>query len=390
MNSADDAERIFVIAEEGYQRYDFVVTFDPDHVAQPNYLTRLLGHFRDPAIGYVQAPQVYYNQDASFIARGAAEETYNYYSSHLMASCGLGHTVVIGSHSAHRVSALREVGGFPAHDAEDLYLTMLYRAQGWQGVYVPEILAMGTAPVDWTGYLGQQARWARSVLDLKRRALPALSGKLTPTERILNLFHGSYYFRPLLLFPVYLVIMTMLVRNEVPGFLEPAPLIALLALAILLQAIDRFRQQFLLDPHRERGFHWRALVLQVAKAPHLGVAVIEVLLGRRPTYRTTPKIRAKRPGRVLAAFHGTLAALVIGAAVIGFVRHGELDPVLRVIAVLLVLQSLSLALTERWRYPAPFDPQLWATRYQAMADVFGPAGPGVTRVVTTPSPGTVR
>ena len=107
----------------GPDRYDLVALFDPDHVPAAGYLLETVGYFRDPAVGYVQAPQVYYNQDASFIARGAAEETYRYYSSGLLAGYGLGHTVVIGSHSVHRVRALTEVGGLPSHDAEDLYLT---------------------------------------------------------------------------------------------------------------------------------------------------------------------------------------------------------------------------------------------------------------------------
>jgi hypothetical protein len=359
----------------GFARYEVIVTFDPDHVAQPNYLTRLLGHFKNPAVGYVQAPQVYYNQDASFIARGGAEETYFYYSSHLMASCGLGHTVVIGTHCAHRVTALQAVGGFPAHDAEDLNLTMLYRARGWEGVYVPEILAMGTAPVDWNGYLGQQARWARSVLDLKLSVLPRLSGKLTRRERVLNLFHGSYYFRPLLLLPVYAVLLAMLLRNDVPRFLEPGPLLALASLGVLLSLIDRFRQQFLLDPERERGFHWRALLLQVAKAPHFAVAVIEVLLRRRRRYRTTPKVRASRPDHLLTAFHVGLASLVAAFSIAGFLRHGRLEPVLIAAASAFLLKSAGLALTELWNYPAPFEPGLWAARHRTMFDVLGPIEP---------------
>jgi len=353
--------------ERGYDRYDMVVTFDPDHVPEPDYLTRLLGHFRDPSIGYVQAPQVYYNQEASFIARGAAEETYAYHSSHLMASCGLGHTVVIGSHSAHRVTALRAVGGFPAHDAEDLYLTMVYRAHGWHGVYVPEILAMGTAPVDWAGYLGQQRRWARSVLDLKRTVLPALFGNLTVTERVLNFFHGSYYFRPLLLFPVYLSLLVLLILNAVPSFLQPAPAGALVGLGLLLAAIDRFRQHFFLDPTREGGIHWRALLLQIAKAPHLAAACFDFALSRRVGYTITPKVRKGRPARALTIFHSGVVAAILGAATVGYLRHDRLEPTLAVLAAAFMAISLLLIWTQWWRFPAPYDPALFAARRRAMA-----------------------
>src|SRR5207302_7238529 len=139
------------------------------------FLSQVLGYFNDPTIGYVQTPQAYYNQHASFIARGAAEEPYGYYSSVQMASYGLGYPIVIGCHNTHRMAALKDVGGFAPHDADDLLITLLYRSRRWNGVYVPRILARGLAPVDWGAYLDQQRRWARSLLDLKIRSYPKVS-----------------------------------------------------------------------------------------------------------------------------------------------------------------------------------------------------------------------
>ena len=70
----------------GLNNYDIITVFDPDHVPVPAFLSRVIGFFDDPSIAYVQVAQAYYNQKASFIARGAAEETYAYYSSVQMAS----------------------------------------------------------------------------------------------------------------------------------------------------------------------------------------------------------------------------------------------------------------------------------------------------------------
>ena len=162
----------------GFTRYDILVAFDPDHVPASTFLTEVLGYFDDPEVGYVQAAQAYYNQRASFIARGAAEETYAYYSSVQMAAYALGYPIVTGCHNTHRVTALQDVGGFAPHDADDLLLTLLYRARGWRGVYVPQILACGLTPVDWPGYLQQQLRWARSVLDIKLRRYGPLARHL--------------------------------------------------------------------------------------------------------------------------------------------------------------------------------------------------------------------
>ena len=47
-----------------------IAAFDPDHVPEAEFLSAVLGYFDDPSVGYVQAAQAYYNQAASFIARG--------------------------------------------------------------------------------------------------------------------------------------------------------------------------------------------------------------------------------------------------------------------------------------------------------------------------------
>ena len=110
-----------------------------------------------------------------------------------MTAYALGYPIVVGSHNTHRTAALRDVGGFAPHDADDLLITILYRAAGWRGVYVPLRLAAGITPVDWGGYLTQQRRWARSVIDVKLRLLPKLGGRLLIRERLTSFMQGLYY-----------------------------------------------------------------------------------------------------------------------------------------------------------------------------------------------------
>jgi cellulose synthase (UDP-forming) len=300
----------------------------------------------------VQAAQAY-NQSAGFVARGAAEETYAYYSSVQMTTYGLGYPIVTGCHNVHRTKALRAVGGFAPHEADDLLITILYRAAGWRGVYVPEVLAEGITPVDWNGYLTQQRRWARSVLDVKIRVFPRLAAKLPLVERVTSLLHGLYYLQGVGSAVGLLMLTWTLVTgtgSEVWGHLYGA---GLLLLGLVLQLCDFFRYRFFLQPGTEGGLHWRSGLLRQAKWPTVLLAVIDASRPRHTAYTITPKSRQPARRALLAVPHGVVA-VVVGAALL--VRPA-LD-VAHALAALSVTMFLLLLATTLHSFPAPYDPEL--------------------------------
>jgi cellulose synthase (UDP-forming) len=351
--------------DSALDRYDVIVAFDPDHVPDRDFLVHVLGYFADPEVGYVQAAQVYYNQAASLVARGAAEETYAYYSSIQMSSYAVGYPIVTGCHNAHRSVALREVGGFAAHEADDLLITILYRARGWTGVYVPLRLAVGLTPVDWAGYLNQQRRWARSVLDVKLRLFPKLAPQLRFRERLFSFAHGLYYLHGLATAAIVALLVYMLITGSAPRVVAVETLPPVLALVAILFACDLYRQRFFLEPRRERGLHWRAGILRLAKWPWVLLAAWDAVTRRYGPYVVTPKARpGARPARLLAPH--LLVAGVVGAAwVAGVVLERATNPMLHVSAGLVVSASVAIAWSIGRASPAPYDPRL---RRAASAD----------------------
>ena len=242
------------LTEVGLDRYDYIAMFDPDHVPGRGFLSRVLGHFKDPGVAYVQAAEVYYNQGASFIAQGAAEETYDFHSSIQMAGHGTRFPIVIGCHHTHRVTALREIGGVPAHVGEDLIFAMRYRALGWEGVYVPERLALGVTPVDWQGYLNQQRRWAEAAIDAKIREMPGIIRRLPLRARPTALTHGLYYLRPLAFGFGTALLAYMLVVGDTPDVVAVASVATLTPVVLALAICGFYRQRFFLAPRTEVGF----------------------------------------------------------------------------------------------------------------------------------------
>jgi cellulose synthase (UDP-forming) len=346
--------------EIGFDRYELIAAFDPDHVPQPDFLMQVLGYFDDPSIGYVQAAQAYYNQGASFIARGAAEETYVYYSSIQMTNYALGYPIVTGCHNTHRVTAVKEVGGFAPHAADDLLITLHYRLAGWKGVYLPKILARGLTPVDWSGFLIQQRRWARSALDVKFRIYPKVARKLPFKDHVANFVHGLYYLESIGVGLQLVLLAFILCSGITPRVFSFFTLPQLVLVGIALQSCEFYRQRFFLDPQHEVGLHWRSQVLAFAKWPIFLLAIYDVLTRYRRPYTITRKAgTASRPSLLLVP-HFLILSLLGTAWASGMILGHITNPLLHVSAALIVLGSLSLILTTRLKFPPPYDSKLRA------------------------------
>ncbi len=356
--------------EHAFARYDVVTLFDPDHVPTPAFLDRVLGYFEDPSVGYVQAAHAFYNQSASLVARGAAEETYAYNSSIQMAAYAMDYPVIIGSHNTHRVSALREIGGLQAHAADDLLTTLVYRSRGWRGVYVPEILARGLTPVEWSSYLTQQRRWARSVLDVKLRLHPQMSASLSLATRAMSFLHGlNYLYRSFVIFAALLLMMYTLATGVGSSVFEHLISPQLGVLCAVLLACDFYRQRFYLDPEGERGLHWRVAVLHLAKWPHMLASLYDVLLTRRLPYTITPKLRMKPRRLELFAPHVIITALVAGAWLLGVALELPVSTKVQELAGGFLVCMIGLIVTNLLPTPEPFDLDFFVRRKPYLDEV---------------------
>jgi cellulose synthase (UDP-forming) len=349
------------LAEHGYAGYELIVAFDSDHIPRPDYLRHVLGYFDDESVAYVQPAQAYYNQHASFIAAAAAEETYAYYSSIQMASFAIGYPILVGCHNTHRVTALRQIGGFAPHEADDMVMTLLYRANGWRGVYVPQILARGLTPVDWAGYLKQQRRWARSVLDFKLRVFPKHVLRLPLLERILTYVHGLYYLRG----PVTALQIAILVLVLATGIAPPGPgalfLRYVAAIWLTVIACDFYRQRFFLDCRNECGLHWRSQLVSFVKWPYLVLSFTDAIHGNYRSYPITRKTGASAKARGFTATHAAVLVLIGAVWTVDFLRGSSEFLALHIATGFIAIASLVAIVTSLRRFPPPYQPALRTT-----------------------------
>ena len=293
---------------------DFIVVLDPDHVPFPEFLDRVLGYFEDPGVGFVQVAQAYHNPGESFVARGAAEQTFAYYGPILQGMHGTGTAVAIGANCTFRRAALESIGGHGVGLAEDLVTSIRLHARGWRSVYVPEIVSRGLVPSDLESYLNQQLKWSRGVHDVLFHEYPRAFWRLTGYQRISYLMIGTYYLVGVTTLIYVLIPLVSLAVGQHPAvFFMSEYLRHVLPVGLCGVAIYRFTQRWLIDPVRERGFHVRGTLLKIgAWSVYLKGFVLSVL-GVAVPYIPTPKSRRTGSFRTLAGVPLVLVAASVAA-----------------------------------------------------------------------------
>jgi cellulose synthase (UDP-forming) len=243
---------------------EIAIVLDPDHEPAPFLIDRVLGYFEDPEVGFVQSVQAYRNQSDSFVARAAAEQTYNFYGPYMMGTNGHGTTSAIGANCVFRRTALDSIGGHAAGLSEDMHTAMRLYAQGWKSVYVPEILTRGLVPSTLGAYFKQQIKWACGTFDLLFQASPTLSRGFTFRQKVHYFLSPLYYLRGV----IGLLEMVVPILCLTYGLIAwRAPMLQILVWflpLLVFGTLVRLRvQRWLIEP-QERGLHFAAGVLTSA------------------------------------------------------------------------------------------------------------------------------
>jgi cellulose synthase (UDP-forming) len=178
---------------------DFIAFLDADHAPFPNFLTALLGHFCDPGVALVQAPQAYYNLDSFqhyLNKRGRPLHEQSVFYDVLMPGKDRHNAAFwCGSSAIIRRSALVEVGGVDTRTVtEDMHTSMNMHARGWKSLYCNRELAVGIAPDDAQAFLVQRYRWARGAVQLFRADNPLFKRGLSLAQRFEYLASVAYVF----------------------------------------------------------------------------------------------------------------------------------------------------------------------------------------------------
>lgn len=270
--------------------YDIIAQHDVDFIPNKDFLLRTLGYFRDPTVAFVGGPQVYGNTTHSWIARGAAEQTYGFYGSMQKGFYGHDMALLIGANHLIRTKAFIDVGGYTAHIAEDMFTGMKFYARRWKSVYVPETLLIGEGPSTWAAYFGQQMRWSYGCMDIVLRHALKLLSKMSFRHFTNYAVLQQFYFLGIAQATGIFLLTLYFVFGITPANMTLVPILLLYLPLILYQVFfNTWLQRFNIDPTKEKGLFIRGKLLFIAAWPIYFLAFIGVITNKRLVYLVTPK-----------------------------------------------------------------------------------------------------
>lgn len=296
---------------------DLCVVLDPDHVPGPDFLDPIVPHFNDPGIGFVQIVQAYSNLDVTFIAKGAAQQTFQFYGPIMMTMNSYGTVLAIGANCTFRRAALDSIGGHAAGLAEDMHTAMQLHAKGWKSVYVPAVLARGLVPSTLSAYYAQQLKWSRGTFELFVTSFPRLFRKFTWRQKIHYACIPLYYFSGIISLINFVIPVLSLCTGWIPFRVDMIdflffgmPMIA----SIIL--IRHFVQRWVME-EKERGFHVVGGLLQIGTWWIYITGLVYTLIRKKVPYIPTPKDGRTKAHWTLSLPNILMAVISLAAIVYG-------------------------------------------------------------------------
>jgi len=322
---------------------ELCVVLDPDHVPFSNFLDPIVTHFNDPKIGYVQIVQAYKNNDEGLIAKGAAQQTYQFYGPMMMTMNKYGTVLAIGANCTFRRKALESIGGHAAGLAEDMHTSMQLHAKGWKSVYVPAVLARGLVPSTLSAYYKQQLKWSRGVFDLLVTAYPALFKKFTWRQKLHYASIPLHYLSGIIFLINFLIPVIALFFGVTPMHMNIQDFgMALLPFAASIVLIRHFVQWWVMEDE-ERGFHIVGGFLLIGTWWVFILGFIYTLLRKDVPYVPTPKDGKEDNNWPLNVPNIIILLLSLIATVFGL--YTDRNPYNMIMAMYAVMNSTFMAFT---------------------------------------------
>lgn len=152
---------------------EFIAIFDADFIPPPGFLKRLLGHFDDPKLGFVQCKWGHVNEDYSTMTGAEAVSLDLHFLVEQKAKSQ--NRIFLnfnGTAGIWRKSCIDDAGGWhTATLVEDMDLSYRAQIRGWKCLFLDDFVVDAELPVQMNAAKRQQYRWAKGSIQVALKLL---------------------------------------------------------------------------------------------------------------------------------------------------------------------------------------------------------------------------
>ncbi|MDP6762511.1 MAG: glycosyltransferase [Planctomycetota bacterium] len=314
---------------------EFIAILDADHVPEPNYLSRMIGYFRNPEVGMVQSPHAFSNFDTfqgrvNYEKQRFWDEGLLFYKIIQPGRNNTNSVIFAGSAAVFRRKALKDVGYIATETiTEDMHTGMRLSAAGWRTVYVSERLIAGQGAADVTTFHSQRMRWAEGNLSILKFDNPLTMRGLDLKQRLTyfaSIVHWAGGVPRLVLYitPVMMLLSGVSPVREFTPFLAAVFLAYIGSVMFTLRVIYRGYTNYSLVEFFNMANYWTQIR-----------AFWRVIFPSQKARFVVTKKRGGRQGAVLPHIVPQIILLAVmwAALIYGVVSHLLFDPQLDLIGL---------------------------------------------------------
>lgn len=268
---------------------EFVLLLDADMIPHRKIIKKMISYFEDSKTGFVQSPQIFYNEDPyqynlkvstnvpndqDFFMRIIEEKRAEFNS-----------VLHIGTNAIFRRKALDDIGGIPTGSiTEDMATGMLIQNKGYKSFYINQVLAIGLSPDNLVDFIKQRDRWCRGNVQVMKKYNPLKMDNLTFMQKMIYFDGFSYWSTGLqklvfLLAPLLFLFFKLTIISA--SFWD----LAIIFIPHFLSSLLFFR----IASKKTRNIFW-SHIYELATAPHLTKSfLLELFFNKKPKFNVTPK-----------------------------------------------------------------------------------------------------
>jgi cellulose synthase/poly-beta-1,6-N-acetylglucosamine synthase-like glycosyltransferase len=278
-------------------RGELVAVFDADFVPPPDFLMQIAPFFtKNAKLGFAQARWGHLNRKRSLLTLAQAIGIDGHFLVEQPARSGTGlYLNFNGTAGIWRKAAIVSGGGWSWDTlTEDLDLSYRVQFEGWEALYLPDVVVRAELPEDINAFRSQQFRWAKGSIQTVIKLFPRLlAAKVSRFKKIQAFLHMTgYMVHPLMLIlavcalPV-LTLTSLFKISAVPFAILSFPLVLSVLAPTTMYTVGQFKataswkRRILLMP--------LLMIVGVGLALSNSRAILEAAIGKKSEFVRTPK-----------------------------------------------------------------------------------------------------